>query len=267
MTRVKQKLKDKDLRLLRKRPLLLTIFAFMHFFYPFLYFGQILFIRKVYKFGVNNWTDFLINTYDPIQHPHLIFISLLAIVQGYGLYKVRVWALYLFLFGAAYNVSHGAYHLLFFEGAQASDPYWRAFVSCAILFSTFLVWYFLRKEIRAPYFNPRLRWWEQLPRYRVILNLTLKRDDQTIKAKIFDISEGGIFIQCPEKLVLGEIVQSGIKIEDEDFSLKGEAVWISDGSSRHPKGVGIKFISPSRKYRTTVRSFFKKMEKELERTR
>ncbi len=102
------------------------------------------------------------------------------------------------------------------------------FIGAALLF---------RKEIIAPYFNPRLRWWESDSRYSLdffcILHL-----DQDEKAAIRDISLGGCFVAFHGDLPMDADIPLELKLQNMTLHLSGRAI----RKAQHPfSGWGIKF--------------------------
>ncbi len=104
-------------------------------------------------------------------------------------------------------------------------------------------WLFLRRELRTPYFNPRLRWWENAARHPIQLRVQIQGRPSS-QHHTFDLSRTGCFLMGDEKFTLGERLELLVSIEDESVRLTGSVVWISDGVA-HPRGVGIRFEQPN----------------------
>ncbi len=58
-------------------------------------------------------------------------------------------------------------------------------------------------EFRKPYVNPRLRWWETEPRYRVDLPVTLTKVDHP--GNLVDISRSGVLVEWTDPKTVPEI--------------------------------------------------------------
>jgi hypothetical protein len=174
-----------------------------------------------------------------------------AIPLAYGLYKVRLWAWYYFLAHSA-----GMVVLSLF-----GPDYRIQFSYITILNTIFLipVGYFISREIRAPYFNPRLRWWEQSPRF--IENVTLSIDG--IEYETYDFSENGAFIVDPGTMdvVIDELITVNLKINQKEIVTRGNVRWINTNKEFYPIGVGIKFEDISKNDRMHIRSFIKTLLK------
>jgi hypothetical protein len=78
------------------------------------------------------------------------------------------------------------------------------YFACTIVF----VSYFLLPAVRAVYFNPRLRWWESKPRFKVMLDAKIQSaKNKKIKCTISEISSEGVYISSRTKLLLGQPVK------------------------------------------------------------
>lgn len=58
-----------------------------------------------------------------------------------------------------------------------------------------IVGYVLLPHVRAPYFNPKLRWWESLPRFYVSFPCVLFLPNSKVAAEVINISKGGVYIK------------------------------------------------------------------------
>jgi hypothetical protein len=82
---------------------------------------------------------------------------------------------------------------------------------------------FFRKHIIAPYFNPRLRWWEQACRYDIDLGVALEYSDSYELGYLEDISLGGCFIRISEKVKIGNIYPLKLSLGNAlSISIKGK---------------------------------------------
>ena len=239
---------------MKKRPLILTILALMHLAYPFFYLIQVVWFGKV---PIENVMSLIPVIYNPLKHPHFFYISVVSLVIGYGLFRVWVWAFYLFLVNAVYSVVHNFY-VLFFMYGFSDDPFKGILRIVGILASLGVVGYFIRKEIRAPYFNPRMRWWESAPRYVVNIPVSFKGHASSDDAKIYDLAIGGAFVVTKGEFKLGEYHDCTFTLNETDnVDVKGEVVWVSDGTGRHPQGVGVKFQGVTKDQERSINTFFK----------
>src|SRR5690606_25820697 len=155
-------------------------------------------------------------------------ISLVALVLGYGLFKVRVWAFYLFVANAIYSVVHALYQLNLAHSAGETNRIVIGLFS--VLFTATIMGYFIRKHVRAPYFNPRLRWWESAPRFQLETAVELSHTEPTdetvrkgfpVTGRLSDISIGGAFVVTDAKFDLGEMLICNFRLGNEHIETPG----------------------------------------------
>ncbi len=70
-----------------------------------------------------------------------------------------------------------------------------------------IIGYFVVPTVRAVYYNPRLRWWEQKPRFVFELPCLVKVNEQNSDAMLLDLAEGGAYLTAKAKLKLNVSVQ------------------------------------------------------------
>ena len=58
-----------------------------------------------------------------------------------------------------------------------------------------VVAYFLIPAVRVGYFNPRLRWWEALPRYCVEIPVNIDDSGNSFSGQSLDLSAGGTLVE------------------------------------------------------------------------
>jgi hypothetical protein len=75
--------------------------------------------------------------------------------------------------------------------------------------------FFFRKHIIAPYFNPRLRWWEQASRYDIELGVSLEYGGTYEIGYLEDISIGGCFIRISESITVGTMYPLKLSLGNE----------------------------------------------------
>ncbi len=128
-----------------------------------------------------------------------ILILLLYPAAAVSIYTVTKAGWWIFIFSAAGIFAYNIF-------AYISNPMISLF--SLLFFNTLLfiiAGLFFRKHIIAPYFNPRLRWWEQASRYDIDLGVYLDCSDSYEIGYLEDISLGGCFIRLSEKINTGEV--------------------------------------------------------------
>jgi hypothetical protein len=111
-----------------------------------------------------------------------------------------------------------------------------------------LVSYFLLKEVRQTYYNPRIRWWESKPRYtlRSPALITIKSGPtsahgSTINCTLINLSEGGAFIHVPKGLTPHSRITLIYDCLGKEFQFSGEVLY---QVQRQKNQYGIQFITP-----------------------
>ena len=173
----------------------------------------------------------------------------LFLVVGWGIFRVVRWGFVLCIVSAVanslfsmvmYSVSTGD------AGIQESlsfNPFGLGVLLNLIFFVPVLI--VLRQKIMAPFFNPRMKWWEQHPRVKALLRIEATIGGETKTYQSFDISASGMFLDTGElpPLVLGETFPASIHLEEMGTVVEVDCkvVWISDGQGRSPVGCGVTF--------------------------
>lgn len=242
----------------KKKPLLIEVFALLYLLSPI---GNILlvFIRNSHNSPLTNlkgiWDFIAVGNIVVILNV-ILWIS--AIPLSYGLYKVRLWAWYYFLIHAISMVA-----LSFFN----TDYDFNLSV-VPLLNTVFLIpiGYFISKEIRTPYFNPRVRWWEQSIRFKHEVEIMIDEKPHFT----FDISDTGAFVIDNGKILfkVGKSIPVEIHIDDISINCKAEIRWINTNKGKHPKGFGIKFLKLAKHDTKLLKAFHNLLVKQgKEKTR
>jgi PilZ domain-containing protein len=175
------------------------------------------------------------------------FVLALFPVVAAGVYSVRRWGWYLYVGFAAFLIPYtlradsiigsgfGRGVTLFFIAAIVS--------LCALFF---------RKHVYSPYFDPRLRWWESAPRYRINLNTRLfTRRGEAEAVVMKDISTTGCFVDLSRNLAVGERVWIVIECASAEISCMGRVVR-AEARAGVPRGYGVMFDAMNRENRTRL---------------
>jgi hypothetical protein len=234
---------------MKKRPLSIVIISIFYLLEPVGNLVQAAYINKVPVFGSQGilshliWSDWIILCLFPIV--------------GIGIYMVRKWGWYLFLSFSALLVF---YNLFVFIYLNPNYPL--AVVIFFILITTAITAFFLRKNVYAPYFNPRLRWWEIAARYRVPLETTLATTKGALNCKTVDISETGCFVEHHEDLPLGSVVMLEFHCNGMEISCMGKIVSRRASERENCQGYGIMFQAIPSEMKKRIRQliwFFEKI--------
>lgn len=234
----------------RKKPILIEIFALLYLLNPIGNILLVIFMNSNYTPGENIlriWNFIAIGNIVVILNV-IFWIS--AVPLSIGLYKVRLWAWYYFLFH-----SIGMIILNFFGNDGSVRVSFAPLINLVLLIP---IGFFISKEIRTPYFNPRLRWWEQSSRFfhKVKMKIVNKQ------FYTYDISETGAFImdEGQADVEVGELIPLIILTDSFKINCYAEVIWINPRQEKYPVGVGIKYYKLKIKDKLILRSFIKELK-------
>jgi Tfp pilus assembly protein PilZ len=182
-------------------------------------------------------------------------LFVIPIVAAIGLYRVHEWAWYLLILHIVLLILNGFFAL----------PSFRFQVSPALANVLLLIplVFLFRKEVRAPYFNPRLRWWQQHPRLRSSIQIRLLHPQFPEPFTTYDISQSGCFVQVDnvDDLEPGTNMRMELKLGD-DILIQPEIniVWINKTETKsHPVGFGARFEKISSSEKKKMKQYIKTM--------
>ncbi|MDY0004097.1 MAG: PilZ domain-containing protein [Polyangia bacterium] len=161
-----------------------------------------------------------------------LFAIALVWFVAYAVYRVRSWSWYLALVTFAGLSAQAAYMFLNRAQGVPDASLWLFTLLTATPAVALVV--LVQREIRAPYFNPRIRWWEAEPRFPIEATLT-------DGGKVRDISRLGLFVQQDPPPAVGTQGEWQLQIEGKTLPIKGEVAWVSEVGSAHPPGFGLRF--------------------------
>ena len=197
------------------------------------------------------------NVLSIVLSPGFYFLSALGMISGFGLLEMKRWAWYVFVctdICICYN------NAILAADYGTSDHRAVAFVGSVLVLLLILIR--IAREVRVPYFLPRIRWWESHPRYKLVVPAILKveQGQRVFRGDILDLSMGGCFIKTRDDLNLHDSVQLEFKALGKDVSCTGTVVWQTKSAVTHPRGVGIKFTPFSREQRRLFRLLISKLK-------
>lgn len=185
-------------------------------------------------------------------------LSLLSAIVGYGLWEMKRWAWYWFVAVNVFIVYQNA--LMAFHFGESHHPVLAFLISLAAVIA---MAYWVSREIRVPYFFPRIHWWESDPRYRLSVPVAVTRGPEggSLAGDILDLSLGGCFIKLRAELAQDEAVRLAFTVFGIPIECEGIIVWRTRSTVTTPKGVGIKFSQLSRAQKRTLRMIHQRMRK------
>lgn len=189
--------------------------------------------------------------------PTYYLAAIPAIIAGYGLWEMRRWGWYVFILVNIITIYLSALYLHDYGESHHK-------VLAFLFFACFLGGLTLRvgKEVRVPYFLPRIRWWESNPRYRLSLPVSIvDKTGQEISGEILDLSMGGCFIKLKVDIQKDETVLLKFSAFGYQVICQGTVVWRAVSAVTHPKGLGIKFSPLQKTEKRNMRLITKRYKK------
>jgi len=222
----------------------LKAIAITYFFFPLFY---VTLITVIFDIPLGVWIDVFLR-------PYFYILCGLCMATGYGLWEMKRWSWHLFL-GINILITYETSQFVF-KNAQNSNKS-LAFLGIVGVFLGLT--YRLGKEIRVPYFFPKIRWWESDPRYRLAVPARVASDDASVESTILDLSMGGCFVKLRDNLRLDDKVQVHFTVFGILVDCEGVVVWVTDSSVTHPRGVGLKFQKLTRVQRKALRNITQRL--------
>ncbi len=178
------------------------------------------------------------NSYMKIIYQHktwweIAYLSLSHPFASFAIFSIRKWSYPVFLTVALVDLYLNFQTWRLFPNIL-TVPLLVVLTLCNIAF----VSYFLLNAVRAPYFNPRVRWWEVKPRFLVNFTARIRGPVSKQKCLVIDISEGGIFVKTNLEFALGDTVKVELAFLNRIIEVQGKVVHC--GKARI-KGYGIQF--------------------------
>jgi hypothetical protein len=229
-----------------KRPLIITVISLCYLIAPAAIIIQGSFVSRIPLFGPHN-------IFTRLYYTDIIILCLYP-VCSIGLYSVRKWGWWVFLGSSGALIVYNVVVYLI-------SPMYN--IVLLIMFNVGLAvvaGIFFRKHIIAPYFNPRLRWWESDPRYRLDIAAYITVGDKHIEGEVMDISESGCLIALDKTLVLGNIYTISMRCVGHRIDLKGKAMRRSstgEGSSRY----GMMFVKREKDQKRHLDALIRDLER------
>jgi hypothetical protein len=189
--------------------------------------------------------------------PFFWILSFLAALSGYGLWEMRRWSWYLFLIANVLAIYANA--VVVSNYGESNHKVIAYIFSVAVILG---VIYRVSKEVRVPYFLPKIRWWESNPRYKLVAPVALERSSGgALEGEILDLSMTGCFIKLKQDLLPDEPIQVRFTLFSHPIQTTGIVVWRTHSTVTHPKGVGVKFSPHPRNQRRAMRAIVIRLKK------
>lgn len=231
---------------MKHRPLPITLLA------SFLLAAPIVIL--IYLLCGNDWN--IISSAEQISM-HMLLLAVASYVVGIGIWKVRPWGFYS-LIGLTLGVV--AYNIYEYYIAPETLSHLNLLL---IVGFAIAVYFITREHVTAPYFNPRVRWWERADRLDVNLQGEFQIKDKKVRYPILDISSTGCFVAFKDIVNPDDLIPMHITLLDFDFSVVLRVI----RHSENPEGYGLMYVDMDRKQQNEIKKIMNYLYKSSEKTR
>lgn len=218
---------------MKNRPLIFLSIALLHLLEPVI---KLLYFKATTPFSFTT----IISNISQIHTPREIFeFWFLFPLGGLALLGVKKWSYPVFVGVQIYSIySHMTYE-------KYTWPYVSEvpFVSSLVLLfiNALIIIYFALPDVRRPFFDKTMRWWETRTRYNLRIPMTFSHNnpDKLIDCEILNISQSGIFMNYKGAIEVGSILRMNINYKDYNITLLGTVM--SQHAFEGERGLGVKF--------------------------
>jgi hypothetical protein len=218
---------------MKHKPLIFILIALFHIVEPLI---KITYFKLTTPFSFST----IVSNIAQISTAREIFeFWFLFPIAGLALIGVKRWSYPVFVGAQLYSIySHLTYE-------QYTWPYVSQvpFISSLVLLfiNALVIIYFALPDVRKPFFDRSVRWWETRTRYNMQLPLTFnftgKKD--LIDSHILNISQTGAFINYKGVAEIGSTVQVNLSYKDYNLSIEGEVR--AQHTFMGERGIGVHF--------------------------
>jgi hypothetical protein len=162
-------------------------------------------------------------------------------IAGLMLWKLRKWTYFVFLAVMAYLIFTITTYEKYTWPYNTDSPLFYHYFIIVVTLAT--IAYFLVPDVRAPFFNKKLRWWESKPRYRITIPAKITGNKITFQSEIINISQTGAFLKDNDLLTPGDVVS--MTFESEGLLMEIPVKVISRHVISSTPGFGVQFYPTS----------------------
>lgn len=172
-------------------------------------------------------------------------------LAGLALVKIRNWSYFVFLALLSYVIYSFVTYEAYTWPYNSATPFF--YNQVVVVFSVLILVAFLIPQVRRPFFDKRVRWWEPKTRYIVNINCRVQGKNVVFPSEILDISKTGAFLRESSYFNIGDELAIEFKYLGMNFNLPVQV--ISQHVSRGQAGVGVRFLFISLRQNISVAKF------------
>ncbi len=218
---------------MKNRPLIFITIALAHLLEPVI---KLLYFKATTPFSFTT----IVSNISQIHTPREIFeFWFLFPLGGLALLGVKKWSYPVFVGVQIYSIySHMTYE-------KYTWPYVSEvpFVSSLVLLfvNALIIIYFALPDVRRPFFDRNMRWWETRTRYnlRIPMTFTHSNPEHLFDCDILNISQSGVFINHKGAIEVGSVIHMNINYKEYNITLQGTVM--SQHAFEGERGIGVKF--------------------------
>lgn len=165
---------------------------------------------------------------------------LLFPLAGIALISVRKWSYPIFVGVQAYSIWNHLFYTSYTWPYVAKNPHLFSLLILSV--NVMIMLYFMLPDVRRPFFDKDIRWWEHRVRYNLSFPISFSKGDpnKLYDADVLNISLSGAFLNYQgHHISVGDLIRVICVYEGESAIVNAEVV------SRHQylgvEGLGIKF--------------------------
>ncbi len=189
--------------------------------------------------------------------PMYYLVTGVAVLTGYGFWEMQRWSWYVF-WAAQGLIAYGNAII----ASEYAESHHRLFIFIVSLVMQGVLGLRVGREILVPYFFPRIRWWENNPRYKLSVPVSVRRQSgESTSAEVLDLSVVGCFLKSRVISTVGEKINLEFQMYGQTIQVSGTVVWDAMSTVTHPKGIGVIFDQTSRDQRKLLRAVYARMNR------
>lgn len=225
-----------------RKPWPIIIISFIFFLIPIInILGTYFFLKDNYSFS-----DYMNSLFfDSVNFLPLFNMIVPSVVAGIAVYSVKKWSYPVFLICMAWITSQMFYKFSF----EYSKTELFFTIIIPMLINIVYVSYILLPKVRAPYYDPRLRWWETKPRYVFTTEIKITHGDLTTVGNMTNISEGGLFAIVPTPIEPNSVIKLNLDILGDSLEIMAKVVYRKPDGASH----GLQFTEVTSAQKKTVK--------------
>ena len=205
--------------------------------------------------NAKNFDDYLYNlAFNPNNHSGLFDMVVPSLVACFAIYNVKKWSYPLFLSAMFWIILK----MFYIYSNQISFFGLILTMLIPMLINILFVSYILLPNVRAAYFDPKMRWWETAPRYIFSNPVKINLDGGIILGNMTNISIGGLFINIMSPLKPDTLISISFDIFDTHFLLNSKVVYCKSNEFSY----GLQFLNITNIQKKSLKKIIKKLADE-----